>query len=500
VSVGSQLAAIERLTRVAAKAERRRALQLVRPTDPGPLLDCVPRWSANLRRPEHLTPLADAFERAVRGERVRVAFSVPVRFGKTSLLQHAIPWLLRKDPTRSILYLSYAHGFARKQTARALTIAHRAGVGLGGSRRKDEWQTLAGGQVKAAGIGGQITGEGFTDIIIDDPHKNRAEAESRLIREGVLEALDNDVFTREDPRGTSIYLVHARWHVNDAIGVYSRAEHGRFDYTNLPALDRSGKSLAPWLWSEAFLKEKELSVGPYVWASLYQGQPQPRGGALFVDVSLVIELRKGGPLREAIGFDLAHTAKTRSDHHAAVHMRRHMDQKPGVYDVPEAIAMRGTLGDRRRSRDGEVVDRGFIQAIVPMIRRNPAAALVMYAWEREEGVIRSFEAQLSAALGQRVRIHILDIEGRDKWIRSSEGYAPAWNDGRVLIPSPKSRDGWQNGFVAQHVAFSGLHGEENDLVDAGTAAFDFLVRIGSGGGKPRTTGEGSEADRMSRYV
>lgn len=501
MSVASQFAYVERTRRVAAKAEARRSLTRVRSPDPGPLLDFVPKLSPKWQRPDHLAPLAEAFERGVREGGVRVAFSVPVRHGKTSLLVSAVPWLLRKDPSRSILYVSYAHGFARKQTARSMTLAVRAGLGLGGSRRKDEWQTLAGGQVKAAGIGGQITGEGFTDIIIDDPHKNRAEAESRIIREATIEALEDDIFTRDDPRGTNVYLVHARWHVNDAIGVFSRSEHQGFAYHNLPALDGEGRALAPWLWSADFLRQKELQVGPYTWASLYQGSPRPRGGALFIDVTLVERLPEI-PHRVAIGIDLAFTAKTRSDRNAAVVMRRHMGAKPAVYDIPEAVAERGLIADRRRERDGEVVDPGFVRQLAPLVKRYPSAPIVMYAHEREAGIIASIERELESVLGgTRVRVKRMSIENRDKWVRSSEGYAPVWNDGRVLIQRPANRDGWQNGFVAQHVSFSGVRGDEDDLVDAATAAFDFLDGMNpGGGGRPQTSGEGSEADRGGRYL
>ena len=68
--------------------------------------------------------------------------------------------MLRKDPTRKILYCSYAFGFARKQTAKAKALARKAGVALSRGRRTDYWETKAGGFVMAAGIGGQLAGEG----------------------------------------------------------------------------------------------------------------------------------------------------------------------------------------------------------------------------------------------------------------------------------------------------------------------------------------------------
>ena len=82
---------------------------------PGPLLDFVPKLSPRFSAPTHLAPLADAFERgAAQCGAVQECHSVPVRHGKTTLVHHAIPYILRSDPTRGILYASYAFGFAKK--------------------------------------------------------------------------------------------------------------------------------------------------------------------------------------------------------------------------------------------------------------------------------------------------------------------------------------------------------------------------------------------------
>src|SRR5688500_613699 len=130
MGLAARISRHERTRRVIAKIRDRTAVHAVPLDDPGPLLEFVPQLTPRFRAPTHLADLAGAIERAAAGERVRACFSVPVRHGKTSLCQHAIAWLLRKDPTRSILYVSYAHGFAKKQTAKAKELAARAGVVL----------------------------------------------------------------------------------------------------------------------------------------------------------------------------------------------------------------------------------------------------------------------------------------------------------------------------------------------------------------------------------
>lgn len=488
------LAIIERIRRQRAKVIARRSVVVRPPRDPGSLLDFVPRVSPRFRAPVHLAPLAHAIERGLAGERVRACFSVPVRHGKTALLTHAIPWLLAKDPTRSILYVSYAHGFAKKQTAKARELSERWGIQLGSGRKKDEWTTRAGGQVKAAGIGGQITGEGFTDIFIDDPHKNRAEAESRIIREGVIEAFFSDIYTRLDPRGTSYYVVHARWNVNDLIGVLHRMQPHPFESSNAPALSADGTALAPWLFDAKQLEELRDTLGPYTWASLYQGEPRPRGGTLFKSPTLTSDLSTPRNYRTTIGIDLAWSTSTRADHNAAVVMRKNLDTE--IIDVLEAVRARGTIMDHVQERS--VVHVGFVHHVARLLLEHPGARIAMYAKESETPLVALFEKLLSEKLGYPVTVHTMKIL-RDKLERAMR-YGASWNRGFVRLPGRsalsieeergqkkeaphveveseddgRDRYSWRHGFLTEHLEFTGVAGEEDDQVDAGAAAHDDL--------------------------
>lgn len=82
-----------------------------------------------------------------------MCISVPPRHGKTTTILYAIAWLLARDPTLTVLYVSYGHGFAAKQVRKIREIAISIGLRMGDVRRRDEWTTLEGGGVKAAGIG-----------------------------------------------------------------------------------------------------------------------------------------------------------------------------------------------------------------------------------------------------------------------------------------------------------------------------------------------------------
>jgi predicted phage terminase large subunit-like protein len=473
------IARVTKLRRAGEKARSMRKPPTNELREPGPLLDLVPQISPQLRRPDHLAPIAEVLERAL-DESIEVCISVPPRHGKTTLLLHAIVWILMKDPTATILYASYAHGFAAKQVRKAMRLAERAGIKLGDTRRRDEWNTAEGGGVKACGVGGQITGEGFRVIFVDDPHKNRAEAESRQIRERVIEGFRDDIYTRQDPRGTSVFVVATRWHEHDLTGVLSRAEPANdaddavepFGLINLPAIRPSNDNaarivaLAPDLFSLERLVKLRSRVGEYGWASLYMGSPRPRGGALFTDAVLLERLDDSSSYRYSIGLDLARTARTRSDWNVATVFR--LDLATNLIDVVEVVREQGVLTDK--VREGEI-DEGFARRLNALQARYPGARTVMYTGRDEENLL---------ALLAEHATYPCEVEGipaaADKWLRA-QPYAAAWNEGRVrmLRTAP-----WASTFVAEHVGFTGLKGGRDDQVDAGAAGFDALADEGTG--------------------
>lgn len=518
-SVWSVIAGVRRVRRVKRQLddERRRAAGPME--HPGPLMAFVERAWPGYAQPTHLRELVEAIERSVT-ETVEIAFSVPVRHGKTTLLVAAVVWLLIVKPDAQILYVSYAHGFAAKQVSRALAIARALGIPLGDVQRRDEWTTAWGGRVKAVGITGQITGEGFSHIFVDDPHKNRLEAESPVIRENVVEAFWNDIYTRQLPSGTSVFIVHARWHVNDLIGVVSRATRP-IRYVNLPALTWAGlvaTALAPWMWTVERLLEIRDKVGPYVWASLYDGTPQPRGGTLFREAALAVLTKIGivGVPVYCIGIDLARTARTRSDHHAAVVMRKSVApagpplKKGGPptprwwCDIVEAYAMRGPITDQRTPA-GEVVTAGFARELARLARKYPRARIAWYSWPSEEWLAELLERGANELLAQTgdapIRIKLMRIATRDKYARA-QAWGKTWNDGLVRVVSPERDDPMGehvDRLVAQHSEFTGIDGNADDLVDAAVVAHDDLndIRPGAPPQSGRGTGEGSEADRLA---
>ncbi|MBP9665262.1 MAG: hypothetical protein KBD94_11620, partial [Pyrinomonadaceae bacterium] len=99
-----------------------------------------------------------------------------------------------------------------------------------------EWETRTGGGLRAVGVGSGVTGFGANLIIVDDPVKSRAEAESIKYRERVWDWFNDDLYTRLEPNG-QIILIQTRWHEDDLAGRLLADENsGEWTVINLPAI------------------------------------------------------------------------------------------------------------------------------------------------------------------------------------------------------------------------------------------------------------------------
>lgn len=460
------LARVARIRRMADSARRSRE-RAARQGDPErlsrralPLRQWIPVASPHLSDPDHLAPLITELERVASGESIEVCVSVPPRHGKTTTITHWIVWLLEQRPDMRVLYCSFGARMAIKQTRAMRTLARKRGIPLGEVQTASEWTTAGGGCVKACGITGPPTGDGFDVIVVDDPHRSRKSAESPLERDTVNTGYRDDIYTRQLPRGTSHVIVHTRWHEDDLIGVMTRAsEDGPrpFRLINLPAIDAKGLPLAPKLWPLDRLQRIEMRLGAYAWASLYQGSPRPKGGALFGPAIWASD----PPLEASYagGVDLARTAKSRSDHQAAVMLAK--DTTNGVIYVVDIEWARELLSDR--ITEGGDSQLGFSRRLHSMQRRWHNAS---FRWYTGGG-----ESSLSDLLARHdtYPAHIRQVKAtEDKWGRA-QPFAAAWNAGKIrVIRSLRHAED----LVGQLQRFTGLDGDSDDLVDAVVAAYD----------------------------
>lgn len=151
------------------------------------------------------------------------------------------------------------------------------------------------GVYRSAGVGGGITGMGYHLGIIDDPIKDRAQAESITYRDNAWDWFKSTFYTRAE-KNPAMLVILTRWHSDDLAGRLLKTaeedlEAEQWTVLNLPAIAEApvpsydprkpGQALWPWKYDEAALKKKEAMVGPYEWEAMWQQRPPDSKYSLF---------------------------------------------------------------------------------------------------------------------------------------------------------------------------------------------------------------------------
>jgi predicted phage terminase large subunit-like protein len=241
------------------------------------------------RRAQHHAQIAAKLEAVERGEIDRLMIFMPPRHGKSELASKRFPaWCLGRDPRRQIIAASYnsdlANDFGRN--VRNLVAEPEFGQVFPGvtlasdSQAANRMNTNHGGAYVAAGVGTAVTGRGANIALIDDPFKDREEADSERRRDTVWDWYRSTLYTRLMPGG-SIVLIQTRWHENDLAGRLLEQEGDQWDVLELPAINPAGDALWPEWYPLDALERIRATVGPREWSALYQQRPQPDEGTFF---------------------------------------------------------------------------------------------------------------------------------------------------------------------------------------------------------------------------
>jgi predicted phage terminase large subunit-like protein len=148
----------------------------------------------------HLAYVQKYIDKITRGEIKRLMVFMPPQHGKSSQLTIRYPaYLLEKDPKKRIVIAAYGTDLAEEFSGQIRSLVRARGiVSLDGEKQAiDRWRTNADGGLKAVGIGSAVTGFSADLIIIDDPVKNREEANSKATRERNWKWYTDDLMTRQ---------------------------------------------------------------------------------------------------------------------------------------------------------------------------------------------------------------------------------------------------------------------------------------------------------------
>ena len=253
----------------------------------------------------HLVIVEDALDAVTYGDITKLMVFEPPRHGKTELTTIRYPvFRLVQDPTLSVIVAAYNHALASKFSRKSRALARQVGLALNDERQAaEDWETTAGGGIRAVGVGTGVTGTGGGLIIIDDPVKSREEAESPTYRDRCWEWWQDDLRTRREPGAATILQV-TRWHEDDLAGRILNSEEGK-DWTviSLPALAEDndplgravGAALCPDRYDVAALAEIQRGMTDYSWSALYQQRPRRRSGNMFPrDMVLTVDAAPAG--------------------------------------------------------------------------------------------------------------------------------------------------------------------------------------------------------------
>jgi predicted phage terminase large subunit-like protein len=256
------------------------------------LLDFT-RFTHNAYTPApHHVRICEALERVARGECPRLMVFMPPRHGKSELASRRFPaWFLGANPRKQIIAASYnselAADFGRdvRNIVASKDYRNLFGVSLAeDSQAANRWHTSEGGSYVSAGVGTAITGRGAHVLLIDDPIKDREEADSSLSRDRVWDWYTSTAYTRLMPGG-AIVLIQTRWHEDDLAGRLIQAQQrfggDKWEVLELKALTDDDTPLWPEWFPLADLERIRAVIGPRDWSALYQQTPVPDGRAEF---------------------------------------------------------------------------------------------------------------------------------------------------------------------------------------------------------------------------
>lgn len=275
--------------------------------------DPPPRWATpgelayyldpRTRRTPALDLIDSLLVKAFHTPDARIIISMPPQEGKSQRASRRFPlWALLQNPNLRVAVASYESNVARRwgRAIRDDIMSNETDLGLsvrGDLAAQHEWQ-LDGyeGGVYTAGVGGALTGRPVDLAIIDDPIKDRLQADSETFRARAWDWWTDVMSTRLAP-GAPVILILTRWHHDDLAGRLLAAEDGHlWTVLNIPAeadhdpakgeADALGRVPGEFMLSARSRTRRQweaikIRSGPRTWGSLYQGHPSPQSGGLF---------------------------------------------------------------------------------------------------------------------------------------------------------------------------------------------------------------------------
>lgn len=409
----------------------------------------------------------------------------PPQHGKSMTVTEALPsWCLGKYPGRRVIIASYndetAERFARRNKEKIERYGETLfGVKIAGINRATEFELAAEngaipGRLISRGMLAGITGNPADLLVIDDPIKNRTEADSPARRQQLWNEWLNSLKSRL-AAGAKVIVIMTPWHEDD-LAARLLATEKNIRLIRLPAeaeendpLGRSvGEPLCPelgknaqWLrqFKESYLADSE--GGARAWSALYQCAPRVEDGNLVprswwryceaedarplaVQIISVDAAFKGEENNDFVAIEV--WGKRENDYFLRYCLKRHMD-------FPQTLAAIRT-----------------VRALYPR-----AYAVLIEDKANGSAIIQTLQKEMFC----------IPVEPKGGKIARVNAVSPMIESGHVYLPKGEE---WVSDFVDEFTAFP--VGKHDDMVDCATQALSYLLH--ASGELPETRETASE--------
>ncbi|MDN6729123.1 MAG: phage terminase large subunit [Alkalibacterium sp.] len=430
-------------------------------------------YTNNIQALRHQKYIAPYLQDIAEGKQHFLIVELPPQHGKSTVITETFPsFYLGKNPGHQAMSVSYSEDlfkkFGRKNRDKfRLYSKDLFDQEISSSTASvSDWGVQGHeGNLYSTSIFGGATGRGSDLLIIDDPYKNRAEAESKTIRDKIYSEWQDTFYSRLSAQG-SVILIMTRWHEDDLAGRLLREQTLPWEEIKIPAiaeendlLDRHvGEALAPEIgkdeqWAQ---RTKEVS-GSRTWNALYQQRPVPAGGNIFKrswvkyyvpDVAAKIKYKLGDDVailpdnmqQQLQSWDCTFKDKDTSDFVSG--------QVWGRKDAEFYLL------DRYHERMGIVET---MKAIESMAERHPqATAKLIEDKANGTAVIEMLQKQISG---------IIPVQPNGGKEVRAQAVAPYWEAGNVYVPHPLWRP-WVDDYLTEIESFPNApHDDDVDSMD-----------------------------------
>ncbi|WP_239256674.1 phage terminase large subunit [Listeria ilorinensis] len=430
----------------------------------------------------HQKLIADKLQKIIDGEQKFYIIEIPPQHGKSTVITETFPaYYLMRNPDNLAMVVSYSEElykkFGRKNREKFRLYANDLfGLAISSiSASVSNWgieNQL--GELYSTSILGGATGRGSNLLIIDDPIKNRAEAESKTIRDKIYAEWQDTFYSRLSADG-SVIVIMTRWHEDDLAGRLLKEGALPWEEIKIPAIAeendmlgrKPGEALAPEIGKDEKWAERTKTVtGSRGWAALYQQRPSPAEGNIFK--------------RQWIKFyvpDEEFKKKYNIGEDVAV-LQRLFDKSAQSWDcafkdTKNSDFVAGHVWNRKKA-DYFLIDRehdrmdlpATIDAIRRMTIKHPEA-VAKYIEDKANGpaVMQMLKGEISGMIP-------VEPEGG----KEARAYAvtPIFEAGNVYLPHPLYKP-WVEDVIEEMLSFP--NGAHDDDVDAMTQA---LVKLMNG--------------------